>query len=78
MDVKNLCYILILSLIQAIPDLIDLFIHVSNVDTLNEMDIDIFNNSNNPFPDPTPTTKIGIYIMNHISKLNFELLFYAE
>ena len=72
MDVKDLCYILIVSLIQVIPDLIDMVIQASNINHINNMDIDVFNNSNKPFPDPTTTTtEIGIYIMKHVTKLCF-------
>ena len=78
MDVKDLCYILIVSLIQVIPDLIDMVIQASNINHINNMDIDVFNNSNKPFPDPTKTPEIGIYIMKHVTKLGFVLLLYAE
>ena len=56
MDLKDLLQVIVLSVIQVVPDLVDISIQVSNsVNTINEMDIDIFVEP--PF-EPTTTTYI--------------------
>ena len=57
MDLKNLFQVMVIAVIQVVPDLIDIGIQVSNsVSTINEMDIEIFDPSKKPFEQENTTT----------------------